>query len=283
MSASTPRARSMSEIKSQLMTPATTSNYEVFFGLPPALGLNGNEEVKSYIKSVDFGFSYTSNDQILINLSCTDASLPGSSFTTHELTNDFSGVTEKHAYRRQFDGEIDFTFLVDRNYKLIRLFESWMGYIIDEKKEFEPQLRNSTYRVKFPKDYQTNALHIVKFEKDIGRIDEQSQMIYTFVNAFPISINSMPISYNQSELLSVNVTMSYTRYYIEKMKKVSDPINTEKLTESEFESLRRAIRQDYIVQLQNEIGASVSGSGGINGLVDLTQANIEAFNRERNQ
>ena len=199
----------MSEIKSRIMTPATTSNYEVFFGV-----LQGP---LSYIKAVNYGIPYTKDDEILIHLSCMDTTLPGSSFSTHDITNDYTGVTEKHAYRREYDGQIDFTFLVDRNYKIIRFFEAWMGYITGDRigrQVFDPSNPAANYRVKFPKDYQTPNLHIVKFEKDIDRVDQQSQLFYTFINAFPISINSMPVSYGQSELLKVTVTMSYTRYYI---------------------------------------------------------------------
>lgn len=206
MAASSPKARLMTDIKARLMNPATTSNYEVFFGI------DGNEKLIKYIRGAG-GLPYTSDDKILIHLSCTDASLPGSSFTTHELTNDFSGITEKHAYRRQYDNQIDLTFMVDRNYKLIRFFESWMGFITDEKESFDPKKSQNSYRVKFPKDYQTNLLHITKFEKDIDRDDQGPKLEYTFINAFPIALSSMPVSYAQTDLLKVNVTMSYSRYY----------------------------------------------------------------------
>ena len=39
-------------------------------------------------------------------------------------------------------------------------------------------------------------------------------MAYKFVRVFPVSINSMPITYEASQLLKVTVTMSYLRYYI---------------------------------------------------------------------
>ena len=45
-------------------------------------------------------------------LSCSEASLPGSQLTTLEQTYDRTGVTEKFAYRRQFDDRIDLTFML---------------------------------------------------------------------------------------------------------------------------------------------------------------------------
>ena len=46
--------------------------------------------------------------------------LPGSSLTTHEVNNDYHGVTEKMSYRRMYDDTIGLTFYVDRNYKVIK-------------------------------------------------------------------------------------------------------------------------------------------------------------------
>ena len=201
----------MADIKSRLLSPATTNNYEVFFGLPTSEGLqSGEESLLSYIQSnVNLGIPQFGNeDELLIMLSCTDTSLPGSSFTTHELTNDRTGITEKHVYRRQYDGQIDFTFMVDSNYKITRFFELWMGYIIGQDVEFNPASLNASYRVKFPKAYKTQALHVTKFEKDNAQ-----RLSYTFTDAFPLSVASTPVSYGLAELLKVTVTMSYTKYY----------------------------------------------------------------------
>lgn len=212
MTAPSPKTRRMADIKSRLLSPATTNNYEVFFGLPTSEGLqSGEESLLSYIQSnVNLGIPQFGNeDELLIMLSCTDTSLPGTSFATHELTNDRPGITEKHVYRRQYDGQIDFTFMVDSNYKITRFFELWMGYIIGQDVEFNPALPNASYRVKFPKAYKTSALHVTKFEKDNAQ-----RLSYTFTDAFPLSISSTPVSYGLAELLKVTVTMSYTKYYI---------------------------------------------------------------------
>jgi len=210
MAATAPKEWKLADIKTKLMNPATTSNYEVFFGIDATN--DGKNDLINYIRATG-GLPNINDDKILIHLSCTDASLPGSSFTTHELTNDFSGITEKHAYRRQYDNQIDLTFMVDRNYKLIRFFEAWMSFITDENRLFDPKKGQNSYRVKFPKKYQINSLHITKFEKDIGRPDQGPKLEYTFINAFPIALSSMPVSYAQTDLLKVNVTMSYSRYY----------------------------------------------------------------------
>tara|TARA_R100000005_G_scaffold65063_1_gene33905 strand:+ start:1715 stop:2524 length:810 start_codon:yes stop_codon:yes gene_type:complete len=210
------RAVSMSQVKSFLGSPATTSNYQIYFLPPP--------DVVSHLRS-EYGLTFQASQELLY-LSCMNTVLPGSSFMTHDITNDRSGVTEKHVYRREYDGDLELTFIIDRDYTPLRVFEGWMGYIGGES-VFDKTESNSSYRVPFPKSYRTDNLQVVKFEKDNGRniggrgtpgapaTDVGPALQYTFLNAFPIGLNSVPVSYNGSEMLSVTVRMSYSRYYQE--------------------------------------------------------------------
>ena len=201
------------------MQPALTSHYECHFSIPPDVQ-----------KFSSFSFN-TSGDKKpgsreftdLLTLSCSDASLPGSTLATHELNNDITGVTQRHAYRRLYDDRADFTFYVDQNYTQIRFFEAWMRFITGEEiKQSENLYR--PYRVRYPIKYKT-SIYITKFERDIGvpnitgknpketRANSKSKkIVYTFFNAFPISVGSMPISYESSQLLKVNVSFTYDRY-----------------------------------------------------------------------
>ena len=203
-----PTPRSVSDIKSKLLRPALTSHFEVQLSFPP--------EVRSYLGV----------NQDNVNLSCCEASLPGSQLATLENNNDRTGVTEKHAYRRQFDDRIDLTFYVDaQNYTAIRFFEGWISYIMNEDQDDNPisadggpnqeqppnlASRSYNYRVKYPNDYIADqGLKVIKFERDY-----QQQLTYEFIRSFPLSISSMPISFDASSLLKVTVSMSYIRYIV---------------------------------------------------------------------
>ena len=50
-------------------------------------------------------FNNISYDEFL--MSCSEASLPGASLNTQEITDDRHGVTERNAYRRMYDDRID--------------------------------------------------------------------------------------------------------------------------------------------------------------------------------
>ena len=202
------KPRSVSEIKSALLRPALTSHFQVTVPFPP--------EIKDVLGTGQDG----------LNLACSDASLPGSQLATLENNNDRTGVTEKHAYRRQFDDRIDLTFYVDaKEYTSIRFFEAWISYIMNEDLQSNPfaggggptpaqtpslASRAYHYRVKYPNDYIADqGLSITKFERDY-----QQQLTYEFIRSFPLSISSMPVSFDASSLLKLTVSMSYIRYIV---------------------------------------------------------------------
>ena len=216
MPTSVPRPRSLSELKANILRPATTSNFQCYFQ-PPPLVLSWMESRQA----AGLGKAYRGQEDF-IGLNCSEASLPGSTFATHEITNDFAGVTERHAYRRQYDDRAQFTFYVDHDYQIINFFENWMAFIANEQRtqgnttdSVSDNVSNYSYRMNFPETYQS-TVYINKFEKDVAANDGSGEkyLTYGMLKAFPISINSMPISYEASEILKCTVSFTYSRYVI---------------------------------------------------------------------
>ena len=191
-------------VKSILLNPALTSHYVCKF--------KPRDAASSFFQSQEGSFPGANYlirpNQDLIELSCSEASLPGSSLMTNEINDDHTGVTERHAYRRQFDDRTDFTFYVDHDYKIINFFESWISYCGKEDLQADLNQRNYFYQFNFPDDYQTDDLYITKFERDVFG----SALEYRFIRAYPISITSMPVSYDASQLLKCTVSFTYSRY-----------------------------------------------------------------------
>lgn len=205
MASGTPTHHSISELKSRILNIAQTSIYHVKFGLP--------QSASNFLGNSARGITdRTISD---IELLCCDASLPGSGLATHDVTNDYHGVSEKMAYRRLYDESIDLTFYVDRSYNVIEFFDGWINYITGEGTTFSRDEYKDPYvhyRMNYPDKYRS-TLYIVKFEKDKNI---NNSMTYTLVNAFPTNIISMPISYEQSQLLKCTVSFSFTRYVRER-------------------------------------------------------------------
>ena len=203
-----PRTFNVSDIKANLLKPATTSHFEV--DIPIITALSGK---------------YDTSKQNQIQLLCSEVSLPGSNLATFDINNDRMGVTEKHVHRRIFDDRIDLTFYVDAGaYKPITFFEDWINFITNPSEDLiqvpsaplQKEDGNYFYRMRYPKGddgyMAQQGLTVTKFEKDQayggGAIE------YKFVNAFPLAINSMPVSYDGSSLLKCTVSMSYIRYIV---------------------------------------------------------------------
>ena len=197
-----PRVVRVSDIKANLLRPATTSHFEV--EIPIIGALSKWEGVGKQDK---------------INLMCSEASLPGSSLATFETNNDRTGVTERFVHRRIFDERIDLTFYVDAGlYQPIKFFEQWIDFITGAATEGQNGLENPDYhyRMKYPNDYIAGqGLKITKFERD-----HQNPLTYEFIRSYPLSITSMPVSYDGSSLLKCSVSMTYVRYIIQNLDKV---------------------------------------------------------------
>ena len=187
-----PAIRTVSNIKTNLLRPALTSHFEVELGVPNALR------------------SFLGSGQDKLNLMCSEAVLPGSQLATIEITNDFQGVTERHAYRRQFDQSIDLTFYVDADkYIPIKFFEAWISLAMNEGSDSQMSSPYYSYRAEYPDVYTASGLTVRKFERD-----HRSQLEYEFVKSFPLAITSMPVSYETSSLLKCSVQMTYIRYVL---------------------------------------------------------------------
>ena len=115
------------------------------------------------------------------------------------------------------DDRIDLTFYCDAvEYLPIRYFEAWIQYIGNEERDTHNE--DFYYRMRFPNMYK-GSLEITKFEKNIeaqrgsaDRIRRVIPLTYTFINAYPLSISSMPVTYDSSSLLKCNVSFTYSRY-----------------------------------------------------------------------
>lgn len=202
----TPIARLMSEVKTKLLEPSLTSQYlvEIF---PP----NGPGAPKIGLLNQD-----------ILNLSCSETSLPGSALLTHEMKDDHVGVTEKIAYRKTYDDTASFTFYVSLDYTTIRFFEDWIRYISGESLVGltfgTPDTQTFNHRMQFKKNYQS-TMYINKFEKDYGKgeytgNEQRTYLQYKFFETYPSSINSMPVSYDGSQLLKCTVNFTFTRYLL---------------------------------------------------------------------
>ena len=144
-----------------------------------------------------------------LGILCSDASLPTSTLATAEVKDNFMGVPQQFAHTR-FYTDIAYSFYIDEDYTLLKVFEGWMEYISSGANDNVDQDHRAYYRrMKYPDSYKCNTMYINKFEKNYKRT-----LRYRFVNVFPKSINAIPVQYGTADILKVSVNFNYDRYIV---------------------------------------------------------------------
>ena len=190
-------------IANRLMGPLAQTNH--FLVTISSLTPEVETYLQSFTNASDFRRFLAERGGIL----CSDASLPTTSYATAEVIDNFIGIPQQFAHTRIYT-DIDFTFYVDEDYTLLKIFEGWMEYISSGADALMEQRTKSFYRrMRYPDSYKCNTLYINKFEKNYKRT-----MRYQFINAFPKAMSSVPVSYGSAEILKVTVSFNYDRYIV---------------------------------------------------------------------
>ena len=196
-----PKKYPINDIRSRFQTVALDNKYQVF--IEPNLNV--------YNAASDAGITRRFVDEDL-GLYVSDAVLPGSSFADVEVSGDRQGITERMPFKRIYD-DVTLTFMVDREYKVIKFFESWMQLINPLHGDTDGKADNQVMTLRYPKDYKC-GISIIKFNKDyfergIGFV------YYCMVRAWPLSVAPVPVNYDSGSILKLNVTFRYERYVME--------------------------------------------------------------------
>ena len=190
-------------VANRLMGPLAQTNH--FLVTISSLTPEVESYLQSFTKASDVRRFLSERSGIL----CNDASLPTTSYATAEVKDNFMGIPQQYAHTRVYT-DIDFTFYVDEEYTLLKIFEGWMEYISSGANPLMEQETKSFYRrMRYPDSYKCNTLYINKFEKNFNRT-----MRYQFINAFPKSMSSVPVSYGPADILKVTVSFNYDRYIV---------------------------------------------------------------------
>ena len=196
--------RRISDFKSILTNVAQTSHYQVIFGGLPS-------RLSSYLITRGVDPRFIVND---VGLLCYSATLPSTQLSTANISGNYMGIQEKFAHSRIYD-QITLEFYVDKDYKIIKFLEHWMEFIasgshnvFDSINEAVSQTRKDYFvRMQYPEYYKSESVKIIKFERDYKR-----EIEYNFVGLFPSAMNSIPVNYQSSGILTAAATFTYDRY-----------------------------------------------------------------------
>jgi hypothetical protein len=240
-SRSYPRPRKTSDILPLFTKVATTNHFELFFQSLP-------EKLLRYIQSKEPLISRYFIFREL-GLLCKGADLPGTAFATAQVNGNYMGITQKYAHTRIYT-DSSFTFIVDKDYRVISFFELWQEFISSAS---NINASNNAYyiRMEYPSEYKCDTIRLQKFDKDHFRNIE-----YTFINAFPVNITPAAVSYENNNVLEITVTFAYDRYFYGKINSLDSSKNNQLSQFSQtFVGERSVGNQGYTRDLENYSGS----------------------------
>ena len=200
-----------------------TNGYDVDFNLPGALA--------SYLTATT-GVTYTGRetDQSgLIKMLCEEAQLPNVQAATGQLSGRYLGESQiNYAYAR-FYSDLSLTWMCDADMTPLKFVTAWHEFIFDATdkagpvksnrglnaiKQAEPRGLNREVRLRYPKDYLCQTMRVTKTEKNGAAPNGRAPISYILQNAFPYSIDSVPLSYGTSQITKVTANFYYQKHTV---------------------------------------------------------------------
>ncbi len=202
MAETTIKPYNLSVAKNIIGPLAQTNHFQVTFSsLRPSV----ETYLKSYLRVDDVRNFLSRRAGIL----CDSASLPTTAYATAEVRDNFMGVPQQFAHTRIYT-DLDFSFYIDEDYTLLKIFEGWMEYISSGANSNTSQNDRAYYRrMRYPDSYKCDTMYINKFEKNFKKT-----MRYRFVNVFPKAMSAVPVAYGPADILKVNISFNFDRYIV---------------------------------------------------------------------
>lgn len=157
------------------------------------------------------GSSRATSSERLIQLRAEQARLPGVALTTADINRYGVGPFQKIPYNVQFT-DTSITFLADKKAEIYNYFYTWLSSIFDFSGMNSGRLSSSTpsYTADYKENYSTDI------EVEIYDNYGNKVSVVKMKQAFPVSMNDIPLNWNQqNELLKITVGFSFRDWSVE--------------------------------------------------------------------
>jgi hypothetical protein len=213
-----------------------SNNYDIDF-----VWSTTNTELLSKFKlnGVDMGAPGTPGpDANLIKVLCDEAQLPNVQASTGQTTGRYLGEGLVNYATGRVYNDFQLGWLGDGNLKPLKMLETWYQYIFGNESiavnEKETPVGSSsttnasvsglkatagvsdhrrTIRLNYPDKYQCK-IQITKTDRGVSAANSRAPITYTMLNAWPYSIDAIPMSYGASQIVKVTANFYYSKYSI---------------------------------------------------------------------
>jgi len=197
-----------------LANPALNNQYTVSLDL--STGVAGTSDLNSWLTGCGV---FDGHPPSRYNFMCSETMIPGMTLDPFMETGTRQGIKEFFPKARNFT-DMAMQFYVSSDYQSLRLFQEWINFINpvynSQGKTLnagspsgDPEIDTAGFfRQRYPVTFKRN-ISLTKFERN-----EQEAITFQFLNAFPIDIASVPLTYDQGQILQVQVSFKYDRYFV---------------------------------------------------------------------
>jgi len=267
---------------SLLGAPALSNFYKVSINLRNTVS-DPNKQLSAWVTAS--GVFGKSNNPTRFDFLCAETLIPGTALDAFSEVGSFQGIEEFFPGRRIYT-DISLSFYVSADYFILKMFQEWINFInpISNASGMMRKPSPSGYesvqdsaffhRYRYPNEYKTD-ISINKFEKNMN-----NSITYKFLNAFPVNISSLPLSYDSAQILKVTVDFKYDRYLItshvdggEALSGQFPPTSTDKSGSSQVANLYT----NPVVPKVSGLTGSVTGTDYWNSLNTIDTAQYGAY------
>lgn len=202
-----------------------TNGYDVEFLLPSTLAnyLNpwcGNVATSS---PTDKG--------VLVKWLCDEAQLPNVQAATGTISGKHLGENQVNFPYAKFYSDLSLSWMCDADMVPLKFVTGWHSYIFSagdpddpvsaskgltavKSAAGAPRPINRAVRLRWPEQYLAPILKITKTEKNGGAPNGRAPISYYLENAYPYSVDSVPLSYGTSQITKVTANFYYQKHTV---------------------------------------------------------------------
>ena len=212
-----------------------SNGYDVKFNLPGkaenTTGLGLTEYLKKTCGIIGIGGrDDASNMGGLVQMLCDEAQLPNVQAAVGQLSGRVMGESQISYPYARFYSDLSLTWMCDANMIPLKFLTGWHNYIFDGNgndapknlgktnltsiKGEKPNKLNRPIRLKYPVQYMCPTMRITKTEKGRSAPNSRAPISYILENAYPYSIDSIPLSYGTSQITKVTANFYYQKHTV---------------------------------------------------------------------
>ena len=150
---------------------------------------------------------------------CDEAQLPNINTATGTQNGVLTGIGSVDYPHTKIYTEIQLTFMLDANLSLLKYFNEWYAKIFKDdggsihSDVRDISLKNRATRVRYRSEYATE-IKITKAEPGPQGADQRKPITYVLENAWPYSIDAVPLQFGSSQITRLTVSFKYERHQI---------------------------------------------------------------------